>query len=200
MELLGAAGAGLAVALENLFPPLPSEVVLPLAGFAAYRGMFSLGEAIVWTTAGSVVGALALYVIGAVVGRDRLVGVVSRMPLVDVEDIVRAERWFERRGHLAVLFGRMIPIVRSLVSVPAGVARMPVRKFVVYTAVGSLVWNSLFIGAGYLLGVQWPLIETYAGAYTRLALTFAVVGAGFLILRRVTGVRWWAAGRWDRRP
>lgn len=191
MELLGAAGAGVAVASENLFPPLPSEVVLPLAGFAAHRGMFSLGEAIVWATAGSVVGALALYGLGAVVGRDRLVGVVSKMPLVDAEDIVRAERWFERRGHLAVLFGRMIPIVRSLISVPAGVARMPVRMFVVYTAVGSLVWNSLFIGAGYLLGAQWPLIESYAGAYTRLALTFAVVVGGFLILRRVMGVRWW---------
>ncbi|MBS3939713.1 MAG: DedA family protein [Actinobacteria bacterium] len=199
MEWLGAAGAGVAVALENLFPPLPSEVVLPLAGFAAHRGMFSLGEAIIWTTAGSVIGALALYGLGAVVGRDRLVDVVSKIPLVDAEDIVRAERWFERWGPLAVLFGRMIPIVRSLISVPAGVARMPLPRFVVYTAVGSVVWNSLFICAGYLLGAQWPLIESYAGAYTRLALTFAIVVAGFLVLRRVATVRRSATGR-SRRP
>ncbi len=120
MDKLGAPGAGLAIALENLFPPLPSEVILPLAGFTAAQGRMSLVAALVWTTVGSVVGALALYGIGALIGRDRIRAIVARLPLVKLADLDRTEAWFARHGTKAVFFGRMIPIFRSLISVPAG--------------------------------------------------------------------------------
>ena len=107
MEKLGAPGAGLAVALENLFPPLPSEVILPLAGFAANRGDLGLFSAILFTTLGSVVGALALYGVGAVLGRDRTRALAGRLPLVKVEDVDKAEDWFDRHGPKAVLIGRL---------------------------------------------------------------------------------------------
>lgn len=130
MERLGGPGAGLAIALENLFPPLPSEVILPLAGFTASRGTFTLVGALFWTTLGSVVGALALYGVGAGLGRARFRNLAARMPLVKVEDVDRTEAWFARHGSQAVFFGRMIPIFRSFVSVPAGIERMPLGKFV----------------------------------------------------------------------
>ena len=152
MEKLGAPGAGLAVALENLFPPLPSEVILPLAGFAANRGDLGLISAIVFTTLGSVVGALALYGVGAVLGRDRTRALAARLPLMKIEDVDKAEQWFARHGPKAVLIGRVVPVVRSLISVPAGVERMSVPLFLGLTAFGSLVWNSALIIAGYALG------------------------------------------------
>ena len=177
MERLGAPGAGLAVALENLFPPLPSEVILPLAGFTASQGDMSLLAALFWTTAGSVVGALALYVIGALVGRDRVRAIAARLPLVRVHDIDRTEAWFARHGAKAVFLGRMIPIFRSLISVPAGVERMPVPTFLALTTAGSLIWNTVFVLAGYQLGESWWRVEAYAGALQKI-----VIGAVLLLL------------------
>src|SRR6185312_15720785 len=142
MEVIGAPGAALAIALENLFPPLPSEVVLPLAGFTASRGSFTLIEALLWTTLGSVFGAWALYGLGAWLGRRRMRTIVAKLPLVDLEDVDKVEAWFSRHGYKAVFFGRMIPIFRSLISIPAGIERMPVRTFLLYTTLGSLIWNT----------------------------------------------------------
>jgi membrane protein DedA with SNARE-associated domain len=184
MEALGAPGVGLAIALENVFPPLPSEVFLPLAGFAASRGELSLVAAIVWTTIGSVVGALALYGIGAALGRDRLCAVAAKMPLVDVGDIHKAEAWFAEHGAKAVFFGRMVPLVRSMISVPAGVERMGVPLFLALTAAGSLIWNSIFVLAGYLLGENWHIVESYAGILSKAVLVvIAIAVAVFVVLR-----------------
>ena len=163
MDLIGAPGAGIAIALENLFPPLPSEVILPMAGLAAARGSFTLFEALFWTTAGSVVGAFALYGIGAVLGLDRLRALVKRLPLLHVDDVDRTVAWFGRHGGKAVFFGRMLPIFRSLISIPAGVVRMPLWRFGLLTLAGSLLWNSVFVLSGYLLGEQWHIVEQYAG-------------------------------------
>lgn len=167
MDELGAPGAGLAIALENLFPPLPSEVILPLAGFAAAQGRMSLVAAIVWTTVGSVAGALALYGIGALIGRDRIRALVARLPLVKLADLDRTEAWFARHGAKAVFLGRMVPIFRSLISVPAGVERMRMTVFLLYTALGSLLWNTAFVLAGYGLGDNWRTVEEYVGVYPR---------------------------------
>ncbi|MCF2436583.1 DedA family protein [Streptomyces thinghirensis] len=130
MDALGAPGAGLAIALENLFPPLPSEVILPLAGFAASSGRMNLIAVLLWTTAGSVIGALALYGVGALLGRDRTVAIAGKLPLVKVSDIEKTEVWFLKHGTKAVFFGRMIPIFRSLISRTGGcgadaTARLP---------------------------------------------------------------------------
>jgi membrane protein DedA with SNARE-associated domain len=189
MEALGAPGVGLAIALENVFPPLPSEVFLPLAGFAAARGDLSLVAAIVWTTIGSVVGALALYGLGAALGRERLRAIADRMPLVDVGDVDKAEAWFARHGPKAVFFGRMVPLVRSMISVPAGVERMNIALFLGLTAAGSLIWNSVFVLAGYFLGENWHIVEGYAGILSRVVLAAVAIAVVVFVVRRIRGRR-----------
>ncbi|MEO3889946.1 DedA family protein [Nonomuraea sp. B5E05] len=184
MESLGAPGAGLAIALENLFPPLPSEVILPLSGFTASRGELGLIEVLVFTTLGSVLGALALYWVGAALGRDRTLALAAKLPLVKTSDIEKTEAWFGRHGRKTVFFGRMIPVFRSLISIPAGVERMPLPTFTALTTAGSLIWNTIFVMAGYLLGEQWSVVETYVGAGT-----YVVVGLVLLAILVFIGVR-----------
>ncbi|NUP25032.1 MAG: DedA family protein [Streptomyces sp.] len=184
MEKLGGPGAGLAIALENLFPPLPSEVILPLAGFTASQGGMTLVSAVVWTTAGSVIGALALYLLGALLGRDRLIAVAARLPLVKVTDVERTEAWFLRHGTKAVFFGRFIPIFRSLISIPAGVERMRLPVFLALTATGSLIWNTAFITGGYALGARWHEVTDLVSLYSKAILAIVgVVGLAFVGVR-----------------
>ncbi|MEU9519793.1 DedA family protein [Streptomyces sp. NPDC048224] len=193
MDALGAPGAGLAIALENLFPPLPSEVILPLAGFAASSGRMNLIAVLLWTTAGSVIGALALYGIGALLGRDRTVAIAGKLPLVKVSDIEKTEAWFLRHGTKAVFFGRMIPIFRSLISVPAGVERMRLPVFLALTTLGSAIWNTVFVLAGYALGDNWSKVSGIASTYSKVILAAAalalVVFVGMRLLRPGAGHR-----------
>ena len=189
MDKLGAPGAGIAVALENLFPPLPSEVILPLAGFAASRGDLGLVSAIFFTTLGSVVGALALYGVGAILGRDRTRALAARIPLMKLEDVDKAEAWFARHGAKAVLIGRVVPVVRSLISVPAGVERMRLSLFLALTAIGSLVWNSALIIAGYLLGEKWNVVESYVGILQWVVLAAAVLAVVWFIVVKLRARR-----------
>lgn len=184
MEALGAPGAGIAIALENLFPPLPSEVILPLSGFTASRGEMDLLDALVWTTVGSVVGALALYWVGALLGRDRTLAIAAKLPLVKTSDIEKTEAWFLRHGRKTVFFGRMIPIFRSLISIPAGVERMPLLTFTLLTTAGSAIWNSIFVLAGYFLGENWGLVEGYVSIGSKAVI--AVVALAVLVF---VGVR-----------
>ena len=185
MEALGSVGAGVAVAIENLFPPIPSEVVLPLAGFTASQGTIVLWEVLVWTTVGSVVGALALYGLGAWLGPLRLRRIVERMPLMKVSDVDRTEEWFARHGAKAVFFGRMIPIFRSLISIPAGVQRMPLAKFTLLTAAGSAIWNTVFVMAGFLLGEQWHHIEQYADGLQVIVIGAVIIAVSMFVVARV---------------
>ena len=185
MDRLGAPGAGLAVALENLFPPIPSEVILPLAGFAAGQGRMSLFAVLAWTTLGSVLGAVALYHVGAVLGPDRVRAIAERLPLVKVADVDRTEEWFARHGVKAVLLGRMIPIFRSLISVPAGVQRMPMPTFLLFTTLGSLIWNTVFVLAGYLLGENWHAVEAYAGIFQYVVIAACALAAGWFVVTRL---------------
>ncbi|GAB2864214.1 DedA family protein [Lentzea nigeriaca] len=185
MEALGSPGAGLAVALENVFPPVPSEVILPLAGFTAGQGRISLVAAILWTTAGSVAGALVLYGLGAWLGLDRL----RRLPFVRVSDVDKADEWFDRHGNAAVFFGRMVPVVRSLISVPAGVSGMPIGKFTLYTAAGSLVWNTALILAGYALGENYQLVDRYLGWVSTAVLVALAIAIVWFVVSRVRARR-----------
>jgi membrane protein DedA with SNARE-associated domain len=185
MTTLGAPGAGVAIALENLFPPLPSELFLPLAGFTASRGGMSLVAAIAWTTAGSVIGALVLYYLGVLLRRDRIRAIAEKLPLVDVSDVDRTEDWFAKHGSKAVFFGRMIPVFRSLISIPAGIERMPLRKFTALTALGSLIWNTALIMAGYLLGEKWHLVEEYAGFVSTAVLVLVGVAVVWFVVSRL---------------
>jgi membrane protein DedA with SNARE-associated domain len=199
MERLGGPGAGLAIALENLFPPLPSEVILPLAGFTASRGTFTLAGALFWTTLGSVVGALALYAVGAGFGRARTRAIAMRMPLVKVEDVDRTEAWFHRHGAKAVFFGRMVPIFRSFISVPAGIERMPLLQFTALTTAGSLIWNTVFVLAGYTLGENWHRVEAYAGTFQKVVIVVVLLAVSWFVVDRVRALRVRRSST-DRRP
>ena len=189
MDLIGAPGAGIAIALENLFPPLPSEVILPMAGLAAARGSVTRFEALFWTTAGSVVGAFALYGIGAWLGLARLRVIADRMPLLRVDDVDRSVAWFEKHGGKAVFFGRMLPIFRSLISIPAGVARMPLWRFGLLTLAGSLIWNSVFVLSGFFLGEQWRIVEEYAGILQYVVIAAAAGAVIWFTVVRVRSLR-----------
>ncbi|WP_240646051.1 DedA family protein [Georgenia sp. SYP-B2076] len=189
METLGGLGAALLIALENLFPPLPSEVILPLAGFTASRGSLGLLEVIIWCTAGSVVGAWVLYGIGALLGRDRTRAIMNWLPLVKLEDVDRTEAWFLKHGKGTVFLGRMIPIFRSLISIPAGITRMRLPLFTLLTLSGSLVWNTVLILAGYWLGEQWHVVENYVGIFTKVVIVAVVLALAWFVVSRVRATR-----------
>jgi len=184
IQAMGAVGVAALVALENLFPPLPSEVILPLAGFLAGQGKLSLAAVIVAATVGSVVGALVLYWAGAALGRERLRRIAERTPLMDADDVDRAQGWFDRHGRTAVLAGRLVPGVRSLISIPAGVSRMPLLPFLAYTTLGSAAYNAVLVLLGHQLGSRWTSVEKYSdpinyGVYALIALGILVA-----VLRR----------------
>lgn len=185
VDAMGGPGAGLAIALENLFPPLPSEVILPLTGFAAGQGVISLFSALFWTTLGSVAGAAVLYWIGMVFGRERMYAIWAGLPLVKVTDLERTEEWFRRHGTKAVFFGRMVPIFRSLISVPAGLERMPMPVFLLLTTLGSLIWNSALVLSGYWLGDRWDLVETYVGVISKVVLVLVAVAVVLYVVIRL---------------
>ena len=168
-----------------MFPPIPSEVVLPFAGYLAQRGDLSLGWVLVAATLGALLGAVALYGLAARIGQERASAMLARIPLVDRDDVDRASLWFARHGRSAVFFGRLVPGVRSLVSLPAGAQRMPLPRFVAYTAAGSLVWNALLVGGGYALGTQWDKVEAYAGWLDWMLIAALVLVVGWLAARRI---------------
>ncbi|GAB2848432.1 DedA family protein [Actinoallomurus bryophytorum] len=186
MESLGAPGTGLANGIDTVFPFVPSEVVLPIAGFTAGQGRMSVVAAIVWATVGSVVGSLVVYYAGALLGRERTRSIAARIPLVRPHEIDRAEAWFARHGGKTVFLARMVPVLRSLISIPAGIERMPVLTFAGLTALGSLIWNTAFVMAGYWLGDNWRLVEEYGGLASKAVLIVAVLAAGYFVVARLT--------------
>lgn len=185
IDTLGVVGVGLLVALENIVPPIPSEIVLAMAGYLAGEGRFDVVLVTVAATAGSVVGALALYWLGAALGEDRLKRWLDRVPLVDLDDLEKADRWFERYGGWAVFLGRMVPVVRSLVSVPAGADRMPLGRFLVLTTLGSGIWNTIFVGLGFALGSRWDRIDRYSTWFDLAIFAFFGVATTLWVVKRV---------------
>ncbi|MFE0024045.1 DedA family protein [Amycolatopsis sp. NPDC059021] len=185
MDSLGGPGAAVIVGLDNLFPPIPSELVLPLAGFSASRGTFGLAGALFWTTLGSVAGAVIVYYLGLLLGRERTRRLLGRIPLVKTSDFDRTEAWFARHGGKAVFLGRMVPIFRSLISLPAGIERMPFGRFLLLTTVGSLLWNTAFVVAGYLLGESWHLVDRYAEVFQYLVIAAVVLALGLFVFFRL---------------
>lgn len=187
MELLGAPGVGIAVLLENLFPPIPSEVVLPLAGFTAAAGDLNVIAVFIWATLGSLAGAYLLYGLGAAVGADRLRRIADWMWLVESGDVDKALGWFDRYGQWSVFFGRLVPGVRSLISIPAGIDRMNLAKFGLMTLAGSGLWNAVLIGLGMWLGDRHELVAQYVDRYSSviyLLLALAVLVVLVLLVVR----------------
>lgn len=192
VDALGAAGVGLLLFVETVFPPIPSEAILPLAGFLAGAGRMDLWLVLVLATAGSTLGALVLYALGARLGFDRTVRWLGRLPLVDERDFRTAADWFSRHGRTSVFLGRLVPIVRSLISLPAGADRMPLGVFTLLTVLGSGLWNSVLVLGGAALGSQYELIDAWSAWIDRAAyLAIAVV----LVALVVRAVRRRSAGR-----
>ncbi len=193
-------GVALLVIIENVFPPIPSEIVLPFAGFVAQQGSSaarsdtSVIGMMIAATVGSVVGALILYFVSAAIGPDRLRAFVEKFGKwfgVKPADLVRAEAWFDRRSFVAVLVGRCVPLIRSIVSIPAGFRRMKLTNFILLTAIGSAVWNIALIGAGALLKDQWDRVGDYVGVFQWVVIlaivAFVVRFVISLVKRRRTG-------------
>lgn len=188
IDALGAWGVAGLVALESLFPPIPSEAILPLAGFVSGSGGPSFVLLVVAATAGSVAGSWALYGIAAAVGVHRLHRFVERFGRyfgVSGREMARAEEWFERRCDVAVLVGRCVPLIRSLVSLPAGLHRMAPVRFTVLTALGSAVWNVSLLGAGRLLGENWHRVGDAVGVLQMIVVAVVLVVIGMAVKRRV---------------
>jgi membrane protein DedA with SNARE-associated domain len=183
----GYPGVFAAMVAENVFPPIPSEIVLPLAGFEAEAGRLQLVLVVIAATLGSLAGALILYAIGLYGGRPAVLkwGMVLR---VSKRDLDRAETWFDRWGAWVVLVARVIPIARSLVSIPAGTMRMGLPRFIALTTAGSLVWNCILVGAGYQLGANWERVTDVLERYATAMKVVAVLA--------VLAAAWWA---WRRR-
>jgi membrane protein DedA with SNARE-associated domain len=198
IESLGEVGVGLLVALENLIPPIPSEIVLSMAGYLASQGRVDL--VLVWctATAGAVGGALLLYWLGRGLGEDRLRRWLDRVPLVDLDDLDKADRWFSKHEKAAVLIGRCMPVVRSLVSIPAGANHMPLGLFVLFTTIGSGIWNALFVGGGYALGSRWQDLEQYAQWFDFAIWAFFAIVIGQWAVKKIRKRRRAAARVSDR--
>ncbi|MCP1388353.1 DedA family protein [Corynebacterium sp. TA-R-1] len=182
MELLGAPGVGIAILLENLFPPIPSEVVLPLAGFTVAQGSLNWLAVFIWSVAGSVIGAYILYGVGAWLGLERLRKIADWMWLVKSSDVDAAMNFFNKYGKPSIFFGRLIPGVRSLISIPAGLDRMNLITFGLWTTLGSGIWNAILIYLGYLLGDNWEAATGYVDTYSNVIyVILGLIILGFLV-------------------
>jgi membrane protein DedA with SNARE-associated domain len=172
--------------VENVCPPIPSEVIMPLAGYMAAQGLLSLLGIILAGMAGSVLGALPLYYAGRKLGEDRLKEFADkhgRWLTLSRKDIERAKRWFDRHGGAAIFFCRLIPGVRSLISIPAGIARMKILPFLAYTAAGTAIWAAVLAYLGYFLGTEYMQVGEYLDP-----VSWIVLGAvGVLYFVRVIG-------------
>ena len=192
VEQLGYLGVAMLVAIENLFPPIPSEVVLGLAGYTASKGDAWVVGMIIAATIGSVVGACVLYGLSAAIGPVRVRAITIRYGTwigFGENDLDRAEEWFDRRSRAAVLLCRCIPLIRSLISIPAGFRRMPLVTFTIFTLIGSLVWNTILITAGYVLADQWERILDYTEPFQTLVVAVVIVLVVGLVVRKVLHTR-----------
>lgn len=188
VERLGYIGVALLVAIENVFPPIPSEIVLGFAGFTASKGEYSVVGMIIAATIGSLLGASILYGVSAAVGPLRLRAILIRYGNwigVSEQDLDRSEAWFDRRSRSAVLICRCVPLLRSVISVPAGFRRMPFGVFMLFTVIGSLVWNTGLITAGYLLADQWERVLDFTEPFQTIVVVVIGVAVVAFIGRRL---------------
>ncbi len=175
----GYLGIFLLMLVESVFPPIPSELIIPFAGFSAARGDLNVALVLLATTAGAVVGALPWYLAGRIFGLARLKWLADRfgrLLTLNAEEIDEANDWFRRFGPIVVLFGRLIPLIRTLISVPAGLVKMSWITFLLATAIGSFAWNLVLVMAGYLLNEHYDAVERFIDP-----LTIAVLVIGFCV-------------------
>ena len=198
MNNFGYIGVFLLITIENVFPPIPSEVILLFGGFmTTYTSMNVIGV-IVASTLGSVLGAIILYYIGKILNKERLKKIITSKPgkllRLKPEDIDKADEWFDTKGNKTVFFCRFIPVIRSLISIPAGMSEMPMKKFLIYTTLGSLIWNAALTIAGSIVGENWTSILKIMDNYSHiivilLAIIFVIAIIIFYSKRRKSNAK-----------
>ncbi|SDD59016.1 membrane protein DedA, SNARE-associated domain [Paenibacillus sp. UNCCL117] len=193
MEQYGYAGILFMIALENVFPPIPSEVVLTFGGFMTTTSELTVAGVVAAATAGSVLGAVILYAIGRILDVERLESIVDRWGgwlRVTKDDIRKADAWFDKYGYWTVLFCRMIPLIRSLISIPAGMSGMNFWMFLLFTTIGTFIWNIVLVSVGAAVGDSWEQIVHMMDVYANIA--YALIALGllavlYMLLRRRRG-------------
>lgn len=185
MEKFGYLGTFLLIFIENVFPPIPSEVILTFGGFMTRSTSMTVFGMVVAATLGSVLGAITLYYLGHLLNRDRLVEIISKygsVLRVKISDIDKAENWFLKYGNRTIFFCRMVPILRSLISIPAGMAEMKFQLFLLYTTLGTLIWNIVLVSAGAILGENWEKVLEFMDVYSNVAYGAIIFGGIAFIL------------------
>lgn len=179
MNQFGYIGVFLLIAIENIFPPIPSEVILLFGGFMTTYSELNIVLMIIFATLGSLIGAIVLYYIGKILNKERLKkiidGKIGKILRLKNSDIDKADEWFDKKGNKTVFFCRFIPIVRSLISIPAGMSEMPLGKFFLYTTTGSLIWNTVLIIIGAIVGEKWESILNIFDTYSNIVLVLLVI-------------------------
>ena len=191
MEQFGLLGVTVMMFLENVFPPIPSELIMPAAGFAAAMGKMNLVLVIIAGTLGSVLGALPLYYLGTVFDEKRLFSLAEKYGkyvLVKPSDVTNAQDWFHKYGKTVIFFGRMIPAIRSLISIPAGMARMPLLPFLVLTAIGSAIWTTILAYAGYILGANYEQVEAFIEPISKIVVIVVLCIGAVIAFMRIKSV------------
>ena len=179
MNQFGYIGVLLLIAIENVFPPIPSEVILLFGGFMTTYTELNVIGMILFSTLGSLIGAIVLYYVGKILNKERLKKIVSgkvgKILRLKNEDIEKADHWFDTKGNKTVFFCRFIPIVRSLISIPAGMSEMPMLKFLIYTTFGSLIWNTVLVVIGNRVGENWTSILDILDKYSHIVLVLLII-------------------------
>ncbi|WP_279621696.1 DedA family protein [Listeria monocytogenes] len=191
MADFGYIGIFVLIMVENLFPPIPSEIILTFGGFMTTVTSLNVVMVIIVATLGSVVGAILLYKVASYFGKERLTKIVlkyGRILRLKESDIERAESFFLEYGSWAVFLCRMIPLIRSLISIPAGMTKMKMSRFLILTTAGSLLWNTVLIGLGAVLGESWNEIVVFMDSFSTIIYSviaiLVVVGLGFFFRAR----------------
>lgn len=186
LEQMGYLGVALLMFAENIFPPIPSELIMPFAGFAAARGDVSLRGVLLAGTVGTLLGTLPWYYLGRTVGCERLARWADRHGrwfTMNGEEVLQADRWFRRHCGKAVLIGRLVPTVRTLISIPAGIATMRLGKFLLYSFIGTLIWNAALVTMGYQLGENYDRVGQYLEPITKGVLILIVITYAYRVIR-----------------
>lgn len=188
ISYLGYFGVFILMALESMIAPVPSELVMPFAGFLAAEGRFSFWLIIVFSSLGTIFGSLLSYYIG-MYGGNRVVLKYGKYLLLDATDLEKTEKWFERRGEKTIFISRFIPVVRHLISIPAGIGKMNVGKFCVYTIAGATIWNSFLAYLGFVLGENWESVKHYSEYISITAAILLVIGFAYFIYHHIKNKR-----------
>lgn len=196
MNQFGYLGILLLIAIENVFPPIPSEVILTFGGFMTTYTNMNIWGVIFVATIGSLLGAIILYSVGRLISADRLAswlnGKIGRMLHFKSEDVYKASEWFNKKGKSTVLFCRCIPIVRSLISIPAGMTKMKLGIFLLFTILGSFVWNTVLVFLGVIAGASWEKVVAGTDVYQKVTIVVLGVlflGAAYIFIKKKIAVK-----------